>query len=98
MMAPFIAMVHKDRDTSYGVSFPDFPGSITSAASLSEAMDRARELVSFIAETWEADDGPFPQPRTIDELRRDPEFIDDSSDAILIAVPLEQRSFRPAAE
>jgi hypothetical protein len=61
-------------------------------------MERARSLLSFIAEGWEADDGPFPQPRTIDELRRDADFLEDSADAILIAVPLKRQSFRPAAE
>jgi predicted RNase H-like HicB family nuclease len=97
-MAHYIAMVHKDEGTCYGVSFPDLRGHITAADSLDEAIEQARSLLSFVADIWEAEDGPFPQPRSIDELRRDPEFLDDSSDAILIAVPLETKAFRPAAE
>lgn len=97
-MAHYIAMVHKDSESCYGVSFPDFVGQITAADSLDAAVDRARSLLSFIAQGWEAEDGPFPQPRSIDELRRDPDFLDDASDAILIAVPLERQIFRPAAE
>ena len=97
-MAHYIAMVHKDSESCYGVSFAEFPGQITAADSLDGAVERASSLLNFIAEGWEAGDGPFPEPRTIDELRNDPEFIEDSTDAILIAVPLTRQHFRPAAE
>lgn len=97
-MAHYIAMVHKERESCYGVSFPDFAGQITAADSLDAAVDRARSLLSFIAEGWEVEDGPFPQPRSIDALRQDPEFVKDAADAILIAVPLAHHVFRPAAE
>lgn len=97
-MTHYIAMVHKEAETSYGVSFPDLGGHVTAADTLDRAVERARELLAFIAANWEAEDGPFPAPRTIDELRKDPEFIEDARDAILIAVPLEKLSFRPAAE
>ncbi|MCA3625586.1 MAG: type II toxin-antitoxin system HicB family antitoxin [Methylobacterium sp.] len=97
-MAHYIAMVHKDSESSYGVSFAEFPGQITAAGSLDEAVERASSLLSFIADGWETGDGPFPEPRTIDELRKDPEFLEDSAEAILIAVPLPRQHFRPAAE
>ncbi|MCA3595034.1 MAG: type II toxin-antitoxin system HicB family antitoxin [Methylobacterium sp.] len=97
-MAHYIAMVHKENDSCYGVSFAEFPGQITAADSLDEAVERASSLLSFIADGWETGDGPFPEPRTIDELRKDPEFLEDSAEAILIAVPLPRQHFRPAAE
>lgn len=97
-MAHYIAMVHKENESCYGVSFPDLVGHVTGADSLDDAVERARSLLSFVAEGWESVDGPFPAPRSIDELRRDPEFRDDAADAILIAVPLERAAFRPAAE
>lgn len=97
-MAHYIAMVHKDSDSCYGVSFADFPGQITAADSLDEAVEQAASLLNFIANGWEVADGPFPEPRTIDELRKDPVFVEDSAEAILIAVPLPRQHFRPAAE
>ncbi|MFM8750625.1 type II toxin-antitoxin system HicB family antitoxin [Rhabdaerophilum sp.] len=97
-MAHYIAMVHKDSDSCYGVSFADFPGQITAADSLDEAVEQAASLLNFIANGWEVADSPFPEPRTIDELRKDPVFVEDSAEAILIAVPLPRQHFRPAAE
>ena len=97
-MAHYIAMVHKDSDSCYGVSFADFPGQITAADSLDEAVEQAASHLNFMANGWEVADGPFPEPRTIDELRKDPVFVEDSAEAILIAVPLPRRHFRPAAE
>ncbi len=33
----YIAYLHKDRHSDYGVSFPDFPGCITAGKTLDEA-------------------------------------------------------------
>jgi len=96
-MTYYIAMMHKDEESCYGVSFPDFPGQITAASSLDDAAARAQSLLAFIAESWEQSDGSFPQPRTIDELRHDATFLEDSANAILIAVPLQHPASRPAA-
>lgn len=94
-MPHYIALIHKDADSSYGVSFPDVPGVITAGDSIDEAMQNAAEVLEFAAEDWENRDGSkrFPSPRTIDELRRDPEFRQDAIDAVVAAVP-----FRANAE
>jgi hypothetical protein len=51
--------------------------------------------LEIAAEDWENPDGStkFPAPRTIDELRSDPRFKEDSMDAMIAAVP-----FRANAE
>ena len=36
-MRNYIAILHKDKDSDYGVSFPDFPGCITAGSTLDEA-------------------------------------------------------------
>ena len=33
----YIALIHKDARSDYGVSFPDFPGCITAGKTLDEA-------------------------------------------------------------
>ena len=38
-MANYIAVVHKDPKSDFGVSFPDFPGCITAGSSIDEAKD-----------------------------------------------------------
>ena len=37
-MQSYIALIHKDADSDYGVSFPDLPGCITAGTTLDEAM------------------------------------------------------------
>jgi predicted RNase H-like HicB family nuclease len=94
-MPHYIALIHKDADSSYGVSFPDVPGVIAAGGSIDEAMQHAAEALDFAAEDWENRDGTkrFPSPRTIDELRADVEFQVDAADAVVAAVP-----FRAKAE
>ena len=88
-MAHYIALIHKDSDSSYGVSFPDVPGVIAGGESIDEAMNEAVEALAFAAEDWASlAGGSFPQPRTIDELREDPGFREDAIEAVVAAVPL----------
>jgi len=42
----YIAIIHKDPDSDFGVSFPDFPGCITAGRTLDEAKEMAREALS----------------------------------------------------
>jgi antitoxin HicB len=94
-MPHYIALIHKEADSSYGVSFPDVPGVIAAGDSIDEAMLHASEALDFAAEDWENRDGSkrFPSPRSIDELRADAEFQEDAADAVIAAVP-----FRAKAE
>ena len=87
-MAHYIALIHKDPDSCYGVSFPDVPGVVTAGDTIDEAMQKATEVLEFAAEDWTDVTGrKWPQPRTIDDLRADPEFQLDSIDAVVAAVP-----------
>lgn len=87
-MTHYIAIIHKDADSSYGVSFPDLPGVISAADTLDQALVEAAEVLAFASEGWADDAGEaFPPPRTIDELRSDPEFLESAADAIVAAVP-----------
>jgi predicted RNase H-like HicB family nuclease len=93
-MPHYIALIHKDPDSCYGVSFPDVPGVFTAGDTIDEAMQKASEVLEFAAEDWsEATGRDFPEPRTIDDLRGDPEFQEDAADAVVAAVP-----FRAKAE
>jgi antitoxin HicB len=88
-MAHYIALIHKDRDSGFGVSFPDVPGVITGGDTIDEAMRNASEALTFAAEDWSVHTGDsFPKPRTIDELRADMTFQEDAADAVVAAVPL----------
>jgi predicted RNase H-like HicB family nuclease len=84
-MAGYIALVHKNEGTSYGVSFPDVPGCIAAGDTFEEAVANAAEaLAGHFA--LKADGDAIPAPRTFEQLRHDPEFIGDSADAIMTMV------------
>lgn len=51
----YIAVVHKEKKSDYGVSFPDFPGCVTAGKNLEEAKEMAQEaLEGHIAAMKEA--------------------------------------------
>ena len=96
-MPHYIALIHKEPDSCYGVSFPDVPGVFTAADTIDEVMHKAAEVLQFAAEDWSELTGrEWPRARTIDELRGDPAFIDEAADAVVAAVPF--RATVPAAE
>jgi len=86
VMAGYIALVHKDEGTSYGVSFPDVPGCIAAGDTFEEAIANAAEALASHFALMKADGDAIPAPRSFEQLRRNPEFIDDSADAIVTMV------------
>ena len=68
----YIAYLHKDKKSDYGVSFPDFPGCITAGSSLEEACRMAAEALSLHIAGMRQDGERLPRPSTLDELRNDP--------------------------
>lgn len=79
----YLALIHKDDTSGYGVSFPDVPGVIAVAETLDEAIAEAAAALEFAFEDW---DGALPAPRTLDVLRLDLEFQRDSADAVIAAI------------
>lgn len=68
----YIAYLHKDGKSDYGVSFPDFPGCITAGSTLDEARQMAAEALSFHIAGMREDGAPLPEPSTLDDLHNDP--------------------------
>jgi hypothetical protein len=46
-MTHYIALIHKDPDSCYGVSFPDIPGVFTAGDTIEEGMQQAAEVLRF---------------------------------------------------
>jgi predicted RNase H-like HicB family nuclease len=68
----YIAYLHKNKKSDYGVSFPDFPGCITAGSTLEEARARSAEALAFHVAGMREDGEPIPKPSTLDDLRNDP--------------------------
>jgi predicted RNase H-like HicB family nuclease len=79
----YIALIHKAPDSGFGVSFPDVPGVTTVGDTMDEALDLAAEVLRFAFEDWVGD---VPTSRTLDQLRTDPEFLEDSADAVVAVI------------
>lgn len=79
----YIAYLHKDRGTDYGVSFPDFPGCITAGRTLEEAYRKAPEALSLHVAGMIEDGEKLPTPSTIEDVAHDP----DAKGALAILVP-----------
>lgn len=69
-MTHCIVLVHKERGSSYGVSFPDFPGCIAAAASYEAAVKQAAEALAFHAEGMQQDGADIPTPRSLEQIRK----------------------------
>ena len=88
MATHYIALIHKEADSGYGVSFPDVPGVTTVADTLDDAIHEAGIALGFAFEDWQ---GSIPSPRTLDQLRADRSFREWSADAVIAAVTPAER-------
>ncbi|HYB10887.1 MAG TPA: type II toxin-antitoxin system HicB family antitoxin [Alphaproteobacteria bacterium] len=87
-MRYYVAIVHKDPDSDFGVSFPDFPGCITAGSTLSEATDMAIEALSGHIELMAADGDAIPEPSDIGAMMSNLDF----NDGFPILVPAPNRT------
>lgn len=83
-MRQFIALIHKDADSDYGVSFPDFPGCISAGSNLDEARDMAREALALHVEGMIEDGSPIPEASSLEDVMADAV----NRDAVAVLVPL----------
>jgi predicted RNase H-like HicB family nuclease len=69
----YIALMYKDSDSDYGVSFPDFPGCITAGKTLEDARHLAEEVLAFHIGGMRKGGESIPEPSTVDAVNADPE-------------------------
>ncbi len=70
-MRQYIGLIHKDPDSDYGVSFPDFPGVATAGRTLDEARAMAEEALAFHIEGLVTDNEAIPEPSTLERIMAD---------------------------
>lgn len=80
----YVAVVHKDAGSAYGVHFPDVPGCFSAADDKQGVVDQAHEALALYFE----DEKPI-KPRDLDAIRASGDVDQDLADgAILVLVPL----------
>ena len=67
----YIAYLHKERKSNFGVSFPDFPGCISAGKTLEEARRNALKALSLHIEGMLEDREEIPPPSSLDSLADD---------------------------
>jgi predicted RNase H-like HicB family nuclease len=72
-MPNYIAVVHRELASDYGVSVPDFPGCITAGKTIDEAKDWAYEALLLHVEGLREDGEPLPAPTNLEDIVADPE-------------------------
>lgn len=87
-MRSYIGLIHKDADSDFGVSFPDFPGVITAGTTLDDARAMAQEALALHIEGLTEDGETIPEPSSLEEIMSDPD--NRSGVAILVSVKTEQ--------
>lgn len=85
-MTAYIALIHKDADSDFGVSFPDFPGCFSAGGSLEEARVMAEEALALHIKGMEEDGEAVSEPSSLDEIMADPDNRDGGV-AVLIPAP-----------
>jgi predicted RNase H-like HicB family nuclease len=87
-MPHYIALIREDSDGCYEVSFPDLPGVVTGGDDFEDAVEQATEVLEFAAEDWSNPDGSigFKPPSSLEELRRNPEFVEDEKHAVIALI------------
>ena len=81
----YIALIHKEEDSDYGVSFPDFPGCVSAGETIEEVKVMAQEAllnhINLLREMGEQ----IPIPTSLEEIMSCPE--NRSAVAFLVEVP-----------
>ncbi len=93
-MSNYIAVVHKDPDSDYGVSLPDFPGCITAGSTIDEAKDMAREALSLHIKGMLEDGEKIPEPSSLEDVMADPENADAIAFLVVTTPDLKPKSVR----
>ena len=83
-MTWYIALIHKDPESAYGVSFPDLPGAFSAADDEEEIVPNAIEALTL----W-AEDEVLPAPSShTDILAREDVRAELKEGAFLVRIPL----------
>jgi len=88
----YIAYLHKDKDSDFGVSFPDLPGCVTAGRTLEEARTMAAETLTLHLAGMVEDGEALPEASTLDRLADDPNRKD--AVAFLVEAELPEKTVR----
>ncbi len=93
-MSSYIAAVHKDPSSEYGVSFPDFPGCITAGKSIDKVKDISLEALKGHIQTMKEFGEKIPSPSKLDDIVADPDFFDTVAFLVISLPDIKTKTIR----
>jgi len=69
-------VIHKDKDSVYGVTVPDLPGCFSAGETMEEALENAIEAIMCHAEGLIMDDETVPQPTSMENHKNNELYKD----------------------
>ena len=85
-MANYIAIVHKEAKSDFGVSFPDFSGCITAGKNIDEAKDMAQEALTLHIQGMLEDGEKLPVPARLEKIMGNPDYANAIA-YLVVSVP-----------
>ncbi len=82
------ALIHEENGV-FGISFPDFPGCISTADTAEAAIANGSEALTFHVAGMVEDGETLPEPRNLSQLRGDTDFLADAAGAVIAMVQYE---------
>jgi predicted RNase H-like HicB family nuclease len=90
-MTHYIAIVEEADGKAIGVWFPDLPGCVSAGDTLDEAMANASEALALWVDVAKEHDQSIPAPRSLTELKTDPEVAEELRRYMVALIPLDSR-------
>ncbi len=84
-MPCYIGLIRKDKDSDFGVDFPDFPGCVSAGATIEEARRMAQEALEMHVGGMAEDGDNLPGPSTLDAIMAD--CANTDAVAFLVTLP-----------
>src|SRR5580698_4102736 len=84
-MTAYIGMLRKEKNSDFGVDFPDFPGCVTAGRTLDEARRMAAEALAFHVDGMREDGQDIPLPSSLEAVMTD--RCNQGAVAVLVDLP-----------
>ena len=70
----YSVVVHKDRESDYGVTVPDLPGCFSAGKTLDEALHEVVEAIECHLAGLLLDREPIPAPQPLEDHQKNPDY------------------------
>ncbi|AZO12975.1 hypothetical protein EJ074_10490 [Mesorhizobium sp. M3A.F.Ca.ET.080.04.2.1] len=74
-MRRYVGVIHKENNSDFGLSFPDFPGVVTAGRTIAEVHRLAESALAFHVEGLIEEGEPIPEPTSPEHVIADKDAL-----------------------